>query len=512
VNNLTRPGAHFDEVYLPTGMLTLKSDLSDTLNVEAFWQFEWRPVGLPPRGSYFSFFNAGNEVTHHEVISLPFAKAPLDPEQLGTPANSVLALVSETSYSARRAANVEPNDLGQYGVATYWRPSWSDDAELGFYYARYHSRVPAASAYAADASCLRREGNAQGIDAGNLVDLISVCGIPGLHQADAVPLDSARYFLEYPEGIHLYGLSFSSLFAGIAVRGELAYRPNLPVQVDLEDVLFAAFQPALPRQDIPLFDAAGTLAGLLTAAQTPGSLFNLALTGLGNLPAVLNTLQTLLSNPNLLSTTVPGARTGIPDFVTAYRGGTPGEVEPGAYIRGYERLDVWQGSLALTRIFGNSRFLGTTNAALLFELTGILVPDLPPLDQLQFEGPGTFTHAGPGAADTGNALHINPVRNVGGYVTEFSWGYRLGAILNYNDVFARGFNVRPLLVFTHDISGVSPGLGENFLEGRKLGVADVRLSYGRYELSLAQTFMMGGGARNTLGDRDFFTASFTVNF
>ncbi len=512
VNNLTRPGSHFDEVYLPAGMLTFKGDLSDNLNAEAFWQFEWRPVGLPPRGSYFSFFNAGNEVTHNEVISLPFAKAPLDPEQLGTPANSVLALVSETSYSARRAPNIEPDNLGQYGVAAYWRPSWTEDSELGFYYARYHSRVPTASAYAADASCLRREGNSQGMDAANLVDLISVCGIPGLHQADAVPLDTARYFLEYPEGINLFGLSFSTLVGGVAVRGELAYRPNLPVQVDLEDVLFAAFQPALPRQDIPLIDVGGTLAGLLTAAQTPGNLVNLLLDAAGNLPTVINTLQTLLTNPNLLSTTVPGARTGIPDFVTAYRGGTPGEVAPGAYIRGYERMEVWQGSLGLTRIFGNSRFLGTSNAALLFELTGILVPDLPSLDQLQFEGPGTFTHAGPGAADTGNALHINPIRNTGGYVTEFSWGYRLGAILNYSDVFTRGFNVRPLLVFTHDVSGVSPGLGENFLEGRKLGVADVRLSYGRYEMSLAQTFFMGGGARNTLGDRDFFTASFTVNF
>ncbi len=512
VNNLTRPGQDLDEVYRPVGMLLVRAPLNDEISAEGFYQLEWRPVGIPPRGSFFSFFNAGNEVTQDEGIIAPFGKAPYDPQQIGTPANDVFALVTQTSYTLRRAPNREPDDMGQYGMALYFHPEWLGGSELGVYFANYHSRIPVASAYAAESSCTRREGNPAGIDAVDLTSFMAACGVPGTQLREAVPLDTARYFLDYPEDIKLFGLSFSSLVGGVAVRGELAYRPNQPVQVDLEDVLFAALQPALPRQDIPLFGTADTLPGLLAAIQDPGNILNVAAGAAGNLPGVISALQGLLTAPNLLGTTVPGSRTGIPDFLTAYRGGTPGEIEAGQYIRGYERLKVLQGSLGLTSIFGNSAFLGTTDALVLAEFTAIGVLNLPSRSRLQFEGPGTDTHAGPGAADTGNALHINPVRNTGGYVDAFSWGYRLGTMLHYKDVGIQGFDLRPFLVFTHDVSGVSPGLGENFLEGRKLAVLDVRLSYGDFDASLAQAFMFGGGNRNTLHDRDFFTASIGMRF
>ncbi|HET8882661.1 MAG TPA: DUF1302 family protein [Solimonas sp.] len=511
-NNLLRPGMDLDEVYRPQGMLVLRAPLIDALSAEAFYQFEWRPVGLPPRGSFFSFFNASNGVARDEGIIAPFAKAPYDPEQIGTPANDVFALVTQTSYTLRRAPNREPDDLGQYGLALYFHPDWLAGAEVGVYYANYHSRIPSASAYAAQASCARREGNPSGIDAVDLTSFIAACGVPGTHLREAVPLDTARYFLDYPENIHLFGASFSTVIDGLAVRGELAYRPNQPVQVDLEDVLFAALQPALPRQDIPLFGTADTLPGLLSAIQNPNNALSVAAGATGNLPGVVDALQALLTAPNVLGTTVPGARTAIPDFVTAYRGGTPGEITPGSYIRGYERMKVMQSSLGLTRIFGNRHFLGTADSALLLELTGIWLPDLPPLSRLQFEGPGTDTHAGPGAADTGNALHINPITNRKGYVTSFAWGYRLGAMLHYQNVLIDGLDVRPFLVFTHDVAGVSPGLGENFLEGRKLGVIDVHFNYGAFEASLTQSFLFGGGDRNTLHDRDFFAVAVGVHF
>ncbi|MGH8456744.1 MAG: DUF1302 domain-containing protein [Stenotrophobium sp.] len=511
-NNLTRPGQDLDEVYRPEGMLLLRAPLTDQLSSEAFYQFEWRPVGIPPRGSYFSFFNAGNEVTKNEGIIAPFAKAAYDPQQIGTPGNPVFALVTNTSYTLRRTANHNPRNMGQYGMALYFHPQSMEGSEIGLYAANYHSRIPNASATASAASCTRHEGNPNGNDAVDLTSFIADCGVPGTHLRDAVPLGTGHYFLDYAENIHLFGLSFSTVIKGLAVRGEIAYRPNQPVQVDLEDVLFAAFQPALPRQDIPLFGTANTLPGLIASAQQPGNAINTAVSATGNPAGVINALQGLLGAPDLLNTTVPGSRTAIPDFVTAYRGGVPGEIVPGSYIRGYERLHVEQSSLGLTRIFGNSDFLGTTDSALLMEITNIWVPNLPPLSRLQFEGPGTDTAAGPGAADTGNNLHINPIRSVGGYVTPFSWGYRLGALLHYSDVLIPGFDVRPFLVFTHDVHGVSPGLGENFLQGRKLGVADIRFSYGPYEASLTQTFFFGGGNHNTLHDRDFFAASLGVRF
>jgi hypothetical protein len=513
-NNLVRPGMDLDEVYRSEGMLTVRAPINDDWSGEGFYQFEWRPYGIPARGAFLSFFNAGNEPVDNEGIIAPFAKTPYDPEQIGTPANPVFALLTETSFTLGRAANRDPGRFGQgqYGLAFYFHPEWTD-AEFGFYFANYHSRLPSVSATAAEASCARREGNPSGIDAVDLLSLIAACGAPGAHMREAVPLDTASYFLEYPEDIRLYGLSFSSVYNGLAVRGELAYRPNQPVQVDLEDVIFAALQPSLPRQDIPLFGVGTdtTLPGLISALQDPANILAVAANEVGNLPSAITALETLLTSDGVLNLTFPGSRR-VPDFITEYRGGTAGEISPGQYIRGYERLDTLQGSLGLTRIYGNSHYLGTTDALLLAEFAGTWVPGLPSVSRIQFEAPGTDTHAGPGAADSGNALFLNPVRNEGGYVTEFAWGYRLGAMLHYSDVLIQDLDLRPFFVFTHDVDGVSPGLGENTLEGRKLAVLDLHISYGPTYLSLTQTYFWGGGNHNTLHDRDYFAASVGLQF
>jgi hypothetical protein len=55
---------------------------------------------------------------------------------------------------------------------------------------------------------------------------------------------NANYFIEYPEDIRLYGLSFATtLPTGTAWSGEISYRPNAPVQLNTTDILFAAARP-----------------------------------------------------------------------------------------------------------------------------------------------------------------------------------------------------------------------------------------------------------------------------
>jgi hypothetical protein len=50
----TSPGVELKEIFLPTGMLYGQLDLSDTLTVEAYWQYEWKPSELFATGAYFS--------------------------------------------------------------------------------------------------------------------------------------------------------------------------------------------------------------------------------------------------------------------------------------------------------------------------------------------------------------------------------------------------------------------------------------------------------------------------
>ena len=58
---------------------------------------------------------------------------------------------------------------------------------------------------------------------------------------------NSEYFIEYPENIHLFGLSFSTtLPTGTAWSGEVSYRPNAPVQLNTTDILFAGLSSEAP--------------------------------------------------------------------------------------------------------------------------------------------------------------------------------------------------------------------------------------------------------------------------
>lgn len=96
-----------------------------------------------------------------------------------------------------------------------------------------------------------------------------------------------------------------------------------------------------------------------------------------------------------------------------------------------------------------------------------------------------------------------------GFVTANSWGYRLRAIADYNNVFA-GINLKPNLSFSHDVDGYGPnGL---FNEGSKAVSIGLDAEYqNMYTASLSYTDFFGGDY-NTLVDRDFLAFSVGVNF
>ncbi|WP_122841784.1 DUF1302 family protein, partial [Pseudomonas viridiflava] len=64
------------------------------------------------------------------------------------------------------------------------------------------------------------------------------------HSHPLLVAGNSQYFIEYPEDIRLYGLSFSTtLPTGTAWSGEISYRPNAPVQLNSTDILFAGVRP-----------------------------------------------------------------------------------------------------------------------------------------------------------------------------------------------------------------------------------------------------------------------------
>jgi len=69
------------------------------------------------------------------------------------------------------------------------------------------------------------------------------------------------------------------------------------------------------------------------------------------------------------------------------------------------------------------------------------------------------------------------------------------------------------VAFNHDVKGVSPGPGGNFVEDRKsitLGTSFSRLN--RWRVDFGYTNFFGGGNNNLIHDRDFVSGAISYSF
>lgn len=185
-----------------------------------------------------------------------------------------------------------------------------------------------------------------------------------------------------------------------------------------------------------------------------------------------------------------------------------GETTPGAYIQGWERHHVWQWQMTASKVFGPG--LGADQAALVWEVGGTRVPDLPPPQVLRYQGEGTDTGGGP---DVLSGAGRNPITQADGFATRYSWGHRLLLRLDYNDPFGWPIVLSPRIGFNHDVNGITPGPGGNFLEGRRSLTLGLEANYlNRWNAELGYTRFSGAGELNTLHDRDFVALALRYSF
>lgn len=555
-NNFNRIGKSVEEVFTPVNMVYGSFEPWTNLSVEAFYQLEWKPVEIAAPGSYFSDLDIG---THNAVGSVNISTGGIaeDPSRIGTPLDSPVSGLSNTTGSIRRAPDEDPRTDGQFGVALkYYFEDIGSGVQTGIYYMNYHSRLPIASFYATHPSCARREGNPLNNDATDLLSFLADCpDIPFLHSLthpgesasyatdSAAPLDSARFQLVYPEDIHLLGVSFNTTVGDYSIQGEVAYRPNLPLQIDLQDLGFAALGPTLTRCHDPSLGCAGSaqLANLGIGFDASGNSTNYGSSNFtdasGNNPY-----------PDIVNVGighVPGSARAYPNFVIPYRGGTVGEntpcladmsetdYRPGAdcYIRGYERKSAYQFNFSTTRVLSPNNWFHADQIIVVGEWGAEWVPHLPPLDQLQFEAPGTHYTASAGADGSGadgsrQACSTNPSCTVGAdglrfnqhqqdlsmYPDQFSWGYRLIGIFSYESVLPN-ISLRPILTWAHDVGGTAPGPGGNFVKGRMQSDSLLETRYRDFfSVTIGYTRFMGGGSANLVRDRDYVQAFFRYQF
>lgn len=276
--------------------------------------------------------------------------------------------------------------------------------------------------------------------------------------APLIVAGNSEYFVEYPEDIRLYGLSFSTtLPTGTAWSGEVSYRPNAPVQLNTTDILFAGVRP---------IGGALSNASLLTG--TPGQDLH------GYRRKEITQFQTTLTH-------------FFDQVMGASRMTVVGEVGV-THVGGLE--NARETRYGRDPVFGPGPLPATGGA-----------------DTCQALNTSTTAGAGAGASTT----NLNRKCENDGYTTSTSWGYRARVIWDYNDVFA-GVNLKPSVAWSHDVSGYSPGPGANFEEGRKAVSLGLDAEYqNTYTASLSYTNFFDG-KYSTVDDRDFVALSFGVNF
>lgn len=230
---LRRPGAELKEGLLPAQLLYASQSLSDTVNLELFYQVKWEPYVLDNCGTFFGGDVAppgcdnNFTVLNSELGQLvPFADA-YGHGYFTTPEGVVIA----------RLKDLKARDSGQWGAALRWQ---TDNTEYGFYAMNYHSRVPFLAYKAPGANLYSDLNSVLGTAIGNGITNPEV--LEGLLAATV--FGNSNYFMDYPEDIRLYGVSFATtLPTGTAWSGELSYRPNAPVALNAADMLVGTLAP-----------------------------------------------------------------------------------------------------------------------------------------------------------------------------------------------------------------------------------------------------------------------------
>ena len=567
VTRLRKPGAELREGLLPVPIASVAASPTPELSVEGFWQLRWAETRVDPSGTYFSTNDYGspggsiaylaNEMTGPLVSDLggpnPATEEGRRLAQLIPAVNVALPGCNPTATGSfvgagclrdrdrrflgvARAADREPRDSGQWGVALRWYSEALNDTEFGFYFVNHHSRLPLVSAVygtqdgvdnaahavrgilgarsrieanvAAQVAAARPQIEArvaqlvnaarpqivQGVTrvvtqqvtarveaafpaatpnrsatvaeevarqlASNDVQEQILAGVQdqtalrtaksveetvadrvaagtaatvagaGLAFATDQYGKTARYFVEYPEDLKVFGFSFNTVLgsSGWALQGEYSYHPDTPLQRTERSLFLEGLAP---------------LNAALTAPANPTA---------ADLARLAETRKKL-----------------------------------GTVLQGWVPRDVSQLQATLTKTFG-PRF-GADGSVFVAEAAMTRIHDMPDKDMLPLD-----TH-GFGAMLVADAT---------------SWGYRLAGRLDYNNAVG-AVRLSPYAQFQHDANGNSAGPSGPFLEGRTAFTAGLGLGY-LDDMRMDLSYTMFGGSTNYLRGRDFVSVSASWSF
>ncbi|MBF0340837.1 MAG: DUF1302 family protein, partial [Magnetococcales bacterium] len=196
-----RPGAPPEAGRVPLGMLYANLTMGQEWGVEGILPYEFRANVMPGCGTFFAAVNYAPTGCHYASV-------------IGTLSD---ADTLATGMYPKRNPDAMASHSGQYGISVRYQPGgWN--TEWRAYRMRYHSRAPGIRIFNPE-----------------------IAGGYGTLTTRLTDPNGLRYALIYPESIDLYGASFAArLNPSLQIFGEVAYRPNQPLNLNASD-LIAAF-------------------------------------------------------------------------------------------------------------------------------------------------------------------------------------------------------------------------------------------------------------------------------
>ncbi len=177
----------------------------------------------------------------------------------------------------------------------------------------------------------------------------------------------------------------------------------------------------------------------------------------------------------------------------------------GVVIPGFIKRNVSQVQMTASKVFGN--VFKANQGVLLGEIAMTHVHAMPDKSVLRLDAPGTSL---PGNAFTAGVLGV-PVED-NNFADATSWGYRVVGRLTYNNALGP-INLSPRIGWRHDVNGITPGPGGNFIEGLKQLTLGISADYqNTWTADLSYTGFYGAGSQNLLQDRDFVAMSLSYSF
>lgn len=192
---MNRPGSDPRARVIPTEMVSFAAQLSDRVKIDGFYQLRFRHSVGDTCGTFFGASDFVPENCGPIILTI------MPGDKLTESA------IAGGTYIPRTGSHKAKNS-GQYGMSLKWNISQLKDAELGVYYANYHSRNPHFNGIA-------------------------------VTQPGPDHFNTASYFSIYPENIDMYGLSLAGKVGQTAIFSELNHKPNQPLQLNGTDTVYA---------------------------------------------------------------------------------------------------------------------------------------------------------------------------------------------------------------------------------------------------------------------------------